>query len=53
MLTWSQNAGNLISEDLNFHDFRGEDAPRPPKHLALLFILQFKIHAALLMEGPF
>lgn len=48
MLTWSQNAGNPISEYLNFNDFPGEDAPAgSPKHLAILWILQFKIHVAL------
>ena len=24
---WSQNAGNLISKDLHFNNFLGEDAP--------------------------
>jgi len=27
MLTWPRNAGNPISEDLNFKNFFGEDAP--------------------------
>ena len=30
MLTWPQNAGTPISEDLNLKKFPGEDAPAPP-----------------------
>ena len=29
MLAWPQNAGNPISEDLDFKNFPGEDAPPP------------------------
>ena len=29
-LTWPQNAGNPISEDLNFKNFSGADFPGPP-----------------------
>ena len=31
MLTWPQSGGNPIFEDLNFKDFTGQNALRPPK----------------------
>jgi len=31
MLTWPQNAGNPVSEDLNCKNFLGKDAPGLPK----------------------